>query len=548
MSDTTASARPASGGADASAAPGSRRPAAPVVSRRAWQALIVLLAGMFIALLDTTIVNVALPTIRTSLDASESTLSWIISGYALAFGLALIPAGRLGDRFGHKWVFVTGIALFTLASLACGVAQDDLQLVISRVVQGLAGGLFVPAVTAFIQLLFPPQVRGKAFAIMGAVIGVSSALGPIVGGLIIQAAGEESGWRLVFFVNLPVGLATVVAAVFLLPSRRVAEEVAGDVRAQAGQRSGAPAGGAPTPAQPAATGVDIVGILLVSAGLVALLVPLIDGQDQGWPLWTYLSLAGGVVLLALFGAWEVAQTKRSKSVLVPPHLFTHPAFTGGVILAMVYFAAFTSIFFTISLLWQSGLGHTALASGAVAIPFAVGSIVSSSQSNRLATRLGRGVLVLGTALVTVGLGSAWVVLLVTDAADLTNWLLLVPLLVAGLGNGFFIAPNVQFIVATVDRRDAGSASAVISAIQRIGSAVGIAIIGSVLFGSLPEGRELATAAGRATGFTDASAAAMGVSAAFALLAFLLVFALPRRVDPRRGGGRPATETAPAERA
>ncbi|RIJ07179.1 MFS transporter, partial [Clavibacter michiganensis subsp. insidiosus] len=242
MSDTTASARPAKGG-DAA-------PAAPVVSRRAWQALIVLLAGMFIALLDTTIVNVALPTIRTSLDASESTLSWIISSYALAFGLALIPAGRLGDRYGHKWVFVTGIALFTLASLACGVAQDDLQLVIARVVQGLAGGLFVPAVTAFIQLLFPPQARGKAFAIMGAVIGVSSALGPIVGGLIIQAAGEESGWRLVFFVNLPVGLATVIAAIFLLPSRRVAEEVAGDVRAQSGQRAGAKQGGSAPAAAP----------------------------------------------------------------------------------------------------------------------------------------------------------------------------------------------------------------------------------------------------------------------------------------------------------
>ncbi|WP_317230729.1 MFS transporter [Clavibacter sp. MX14-G9D] len=529
MSDTTASARPASGGAEPSAAPGSGRPAAPVVSRRAWQALIVLLAGMFIALLDTTIVNVALPTIRTSLDASESTLSWIISGYALAFGLALIPAGRLGDRFGHKWVFVTGIALFTLASLACGVAQDDLQLVISRVVQGLAGGLFVPAVTAFIQLLFPPQVRGKAFAIMGAVIGVSSALGPIVGGLIIQAAGEESGWRLVFFVNLPVGLATVVAAVFLLPSRRVAEEVAGDVRAQAGQRSGAPAGGAPAPAQPAATGVDIVGILLVSAGLVALLVPLIDGQDQGWPLWTYLSLAGGVVLLALFGVWEVAQTKRAKSVLVPPHLFTHPAFTGGVILAMVYFAAFTSIFFTISILWQSGLGNTALASGLVSIPFAIGSIVGSSQSNRLTNRLGRNVLVIGTALVSVGLIWLWLVLLNTAAADLTSWMLLVPLLLAGVGNGLFIAPNAQFIVATVDPAEAGAASGVIGTVQRVGSAVGIAVIGSVLFAGVAgagiRGPQMVPQA-----FTDASASAMGVSAIFAVVAFALVFALPRRVS------------------
>ncbi|MDQ0744455.1 MFS family permease [Clavibacter sp. B3I6] len=528
MSDTTASARPASGGSGAPGASGSA--SAPVVSRRAWQALIVLLAGMFIALLDTTIVNVALPTIRTSLDASESTLSWIISGYALAFGLALIPAGRLGDRYGHKWVFVTGIALFTLASLACGVAQDDLQLVIARVVQGLSGGLFVPAVTAFIQLLFPPQARGKAFAIMGAVIGVSSALGPIVGGLIIQAAGEESGWRLVFFVNLPVGLATVIAAAFLLPSRQVAEQVAGDVRAQSGARSGAPAGRGSAPAKaPAATGVDFVGVILVSAGLVALLVPLIDGQDQGWPLWTYLSLAGGVVLLALFGAWEVRQTRRAKSVLVPPHLFTHPAFTGGVILAMVYFAAFTSIFFTISILWQSGLGNSALASGLVSIPFAIGSIVGSSQSNRLTNRLGRTVLVIGTALVSVGLIWLWLVLLNTAAEDLTSWMLLVPLLLAGIGNGLFIAPNAQFIVATVDPAEAGAASGVIGTVQRVGSAVGIAVIGSVLFAGVAgagiRGPEMLPQA-----FTDASASAMGVSAIFAVVAFALVFALPRRVS------------------
>jgi len=527
MSDTTASARPVAGG---TGAPDAGRPS-PVVSRRAWQTLIVLLAGMFIALLDTTIVNVALPTIRTSLDASESTLSWIISGYALAFGLALIPAGRLGDRYGHKWVFVTGIALFTLASLACGVAQDDLQLVISRVVQGLAGGLFVPAVTAFIQLLFPPQARGKAFAIMGAVIGVSSALGPIVGGLIIQAAGEESGWRLVFFVNLPVGLATVIAAILLLPSRKVAEEVAGDVRAQSGQRGGAQqGGGAPAkPAGPAASGVDLVGILLVSAGLVALLVPLIDGQDQGWPLWTYLSLAGGVVLLALFGAWEVRQTKRAKGVLVPPRLFTHPAFTGGVILAMVYFAAFTSIFFTISILWQSGLGNSALESGLVSIPFAIGSIVGSSQSNRLTNRLGRTVLVIGTALVSVGLIWLWLVLLNTAAADLTSWMLLIPLLLAGIGNGLFIAPNAQFIVATVDPAEAGAASGVIGTVQRVGSAVGIAVIGSVLFAGVAgagiRGPQMVPQA-----FTDASASAMGVSAIFAVAAFALVFALPRRVS------------------
>jgi EmrB/QacA subfamily drug resistance transporter len=475
-----------------------------VTPRQAWRALGVLLIGMFMSLLDATIVNVALPTIRTSLSASEATLSWIISGYALAFGLALIPAGRLGDRFGHKWVFISGLTLFTVASLACGLAQDGNQLIVARVVQGLAAGIYVPAVTAYIQLLFTGRTRGKAFAIMGAVIGVSSALGPLIGGLLIQAFGNTNGWRLVFVVNLPIGVIAVIAAIFLLPA--------------GSESSGRSAG------------VDLLGLLLLSGGLVAILVPLIEGQDQGWPVWTYLSLVGGVVLVALFGAWEVAVARRGKSPLVPPHLFSHPAFTGGVILALVYFAAFVSIFFTISILWQAGLGHTALESGVVSIPFAVGSIVGASQSGRLAASIGRTVLVIGAGMVAVGLSALWLVLLLVSPGDLTNWDLLLPLLVAGTGSGLFIAPNAQFIIATVDRHEAGAASGVIATMQRVGSAIGIAIIGSVFFGTLsipPGGRP--TPEDLATAFTHSATCALAVSAAFAVISFLLVFALPRRV-------------------
>jgi len=493
------------------------RPAAPVIPRRAWQALIVLLAGMFIALLDTTIVNVALPSIQNDLDASEATLSWIISGYALAFGLVLIPAGRLGDRIGHKWVFFTGLALFTVASLACGLAQNDLQLIVARVVQGFAGGIFVPAVTAFIQLLFPAQARGKAFAIMGAVIGVSTALGPIVGGLIIEAFGEENGWRLVFGVNLPIGIVALVAAALLLPN-------GADVKAGSKGKAG----------------IDVVGLLLLSAALIALLVPLIEGEDQGWPLWTFLTLAAGVLLVVAFAFWEIAYTKRGLSPLVPPHLFSHPAFTGGTILALVYFASFTSIFFVISLLWQSGLGHTALESGLVSIPFAIGSIVGSSQSNRLTARLGRTVLILGVALLSVGLVAVFVLLLTVAGADLTNWMLLLPLLVAGLGNGLFIAPNAQFIVATVDRSEAGGASGVIGVMQRIGSAVGIAVVGSVLFAGIADAN-IQGPGDVAQAFTDAAAWAIGLSAALGLVALALVFALPKSVSSGHGPSAPPAE-------
>ncbi len=491
-----------------------------VTPGHAWRALGVLLIGMFMSLLDATIVNVALPTIRTSLNASEATLSWIISGYALAFGLALIPAGRLGDRYGHKWVFITGLTLFTAASLACGLAQDGTQLIVARVVQGLAGGIYLPAVTAYIQLLFAGRTRGKAFAIMGAVIGVSSALGPLIGGLLIQAFGNTNGWRLVFVVNLPFGIAALIAALFLLP---------------AGSES-----------RGRSSGVDFLGLLLLSGGLVAILVPLIEGQDQGWPMWTYLSLVGGVALIALFFAWEVVLAKRGKSPLVPPHLFSHPAFTGGVILALVYFAAFVSIFFTLSILWQAGLGHTALQAGVVSIPFALGSIVGASQSGMLAAKIGRTVLVIGAGMVAVGLSALWLVLMLTTPGDLTSWDLLVPLLVAGIGSGLFIAPNAQFIIATVDRQEAGAASGVIATMQRLGAAIGIAIIGSVFFGTLSiPTRGRPTPADLAAAFTHSATCALAVSATFAVISFLLVFTLPKRAGRGPDASYAEPEQAPA---
>ncbi|MFM9919982.1 MFS transporter [Lacisediminihabitans sp. H27-G8] len=506
-----------------------------VTDKRAWGSLAVLLIGLFMSLLDTTIVNVALPTIRDSINANEATLAWIISGYALAFGLVLIPAGRIGDRYGHKWVFFTGLALFTVASLFAGLAQNSTELIVARVLQGAGGGIFFPPVTAFIQLLFPPMKRGKAFAILGAVLGVSSALGPVVGGLLIQALGTATGWRYIFFVNLPIGVIALVAAVIVLPKLVAGEKAS----------------------------MDVIGLLLLAGGLVAILVPLIQGQDEGWPLWTYLSLVGGAILIVLFALWELRLARRGSSPLVPPHLFSHPAFTGGTILALVYFAAFTSIFFTISLLWQAGLGHTALESGLVSIPFAVANIIGASQSDRVAQKLGRNVLVLGAALVAVGLIALWIIFLTVKPTDLTNWILLGPLAIAGFGNGFFIAPNSRFIVATVDRTEAGAASGVIGTMQRIGSAIGIAVVSSVLFGvanlaglkteiadkvakALPEAMksgDYATPAAAAkalgsqisqsslaTHFGDAATVSMLVSAIFAIVALALVFTLPKRVN------------------
>jgi len=471
-----------------------------VGSRNKWLALAVLLIGAFMALLDTTIVNVAIPTIRSSIGASNATLSWIVSGYALAFGLALIPAGRVGDRLGHKWVFIAGLSLFTIASLACGLAQDDGQLIAARAVQGLAGGMFFTTITALIQLMFADRERGRAFAILGATIGFSTALGPLVGGLIIQAFGAETGWRLVFGVNIPIGIVAVGAAAVFLPSGAESTDSA----------------------------ADSLGLALLTAGLVALLTPLIEGQQEGWPSWTYVSMVGGAVLIALFALWERRLEKLEGNPLVPPRLFAHSSFTGGVLLALVYFAAFTSIFFTIALLWQAGLGHSALQSGLVAMPFAVGSIIGAARSDVLAARFGRSVLICGLGLVAAGITAVWLMLAHTAPTAYSGWELLAPLLIAGIGSGLFIAPNSDFIVATVERRDAGAASGVIGTMQRIGSAVGIAVIGTVLFGTLhvvPGPDAVAVA------FAHSATMAMGVSAALSVVAFGLAFALPRAASP-----------------
>jgi EmrB/QacA subfamily drug resistance transporter len=486
------------------------QPAATGLSpRRRRAAVAVLMLGAAIALLDTTIVNVALPTIRTSLQAPEATLQWIISGYALAYGLALIPAGRVGDRVGHRRVYLVGVAGFTLASWWCAQAGGPTELVVARVAQGLCGGIFFPAVGATIQVLFTGRDRGRAFGALGAVIGVASAAGPLVGGVLIEQGSSDDAWRSIFYVNLPFGALAVLGALVLLPR--------GAARRAAGSRAGGQAPG----------GADLGGLVLLTAALVALLVPLIQGEGSGWPPWTWLSLAGGAALLAAFGAFEVRVGRRGRvSPLVPPRLFSHRAFTGGVVLAVVYFAAFTSIFFTISILWQTGLGHSALESGLVSVPFALGSIVSAAQSARLAERLGRGVLVLGAGMVAAGLVSLWLLLALMDAASLTHWTLLPPLAVAGLGSGMFIAPNQQFIVATVDPEEAGAAAGVVGTAQRIGSAAGIAVVGSALFGSLTVAS--GSPADLAAGFGHAAAAAMAVSAAFSVAAFALVFVLPRR--------------------
>ena len=461
-----------------------------------------MLVGAFMALLDTTIVNVALPSIRTGLHTSSASLEWIVSGYALAYGLALVPGGRAGDRFGHKRLFLIGLTIFTLASVACGVSQTQGQIVAARIVQGLGAGLFFPAISATIQHSFTGPARSKAFGVLGAVIGVSTAMGPLLGGIIIAAVGAHDGWRWVFLVNLFIGAVAIPMAAWRLPR----------------------------PVTHTKRGFDPIGLMLLTGGLLLLLVPLTEGQQDGWPDWTWICFGCGVLVFGMLTFWERAGEGRGRDPLLKPALIRQTSFSAGAIFAIAFFGGFSSIFFTLSILWQEGLAHSALITGLVIAPYSVGTLIAAANSDKLSARLGRMVLVLGCTLLLAGLALVILVIHLT-APNPNGWDLVGPLLLAGLGTGMTIAPNQDFVLATVPRREAGTAAGVLSTSQRIGTAVGIAVIGTVLFGSLkfiPGPHTVATA------FTHSAQLALLANLGFMAAALILVLALPREIPQHAG--------------
>ncbi|WP_258396493.1 MFS transporter [Streptomyces sp. Amel2xB2] len=427
---------------------------------RRWKALAVCLVAGFMSLLDVSIVNVALPSIREGLHTTESGLQWIISGYALSFGLFLVPAGRMGDARGRRRVFMAGLALFTLASAACGAARSSVWLVGARLVQGLGGGLIAPQISALIQQMFGGRERARAFGMFGTIVGVSTAIGPLLGGVIIQAAGADEGWRWVFYVNLPTGLVCLYLAHRLLPDTPTA-----------GTRQ-------------STRSLDPLGVLLLGAGVLAVLLPFVQAQQwHGDGKW--LLLIAAAVLLACFVRWESRCGSGGTEPLVALSLFRIRSYWTGCVLILFHFAGFTSIFFITTLYLQSGLHFTALQAGLAITPFALGSGAAAQFGGRHVDRYGRSLVACGLALTAVGLaGTAVTAHAVRGPA--AGWYLLVPLLFAGLGTGLVISPNQTLTLSRVPVARGGSAAGVLQTGQRIGAAVGIAGIGALFFGRLNE--------------------------------------------------------------
>lgn len=426
---------------------------------RRWRALSVALTAGFMTLLDVSIVNVALPSVRTALGASAAELQWIVSGYALTFGLVLVAAGRLGDARGRRTMFVVGVGVFTGASLVAGLAPAAGWLVAARLVQGVGGGILNPQVSGLIQQLFRGAERGRAFGRLGTTIGISTAVGPVLGGVILSLVGPQHGWRWVFLVNLPVGLLTILLA------RRYIDPVRD-----------------PEPARD----LDPVGALLLGVGVVGLLWPLVSDSWQGVDA---VLLAVGVGALVAFVAWERRQAALGRAPMVQLSLFSRPGYTPGALLGLVYFSGFTGVFFVLTLFFQNGLGYTPLQAGLAITPFALGSAVSATVGGRVVSRQGRRVVVLGLVLVSVGLAATdvAVVLAASRVGAATGWWVALPLLIAGLGSGLVISPNVTLALQEVPVHQAGTAGGVLQTGQRLGTAAGIALVGALYFRGLAAG-------------------------------------------------------------
>ncbi|MEU8932439.1 MFS transporter [Streptomyces sp. NPDC048409] len=435
------------------------KPQRPATDDRRWRALGVCLAAGFISLLDTSIVNVALPSIEHGLGATEAAQSWVVSGYALTFGLALVPAGRLGDIRGRRQAFLLGLAVFTVASAACGLAASPDWLVVFRLIQGAAAGLVAPQTSGLIQQMFQGSERAKAFGLLGSVIGVSTAVGPLAGGLIIDAAGTGDGWRWVFFVNLPIGVAAFAAGLRLLPR----------FPGSPGRREE----------------FDPVGVVLLGAGVLALMLPLVQEQQWNGRLkWSLLPV--GALLLGLFWVWERRMGRLGRAPLVDLELFSLRSFTRGALISLSYFAGFTTVFFVLALFLQNTAGYSALASGLSVMPFAVSSAVGAALGGRLVVRHGRKIVVIGLSGVAVGLlgiaAAAWLVPL----EDL-GWAAVVPMIIGGIGSGVTVSPNTTLTLTLVPVKRAGAAGGVLQTGQRVGSAAGIAVVGAVYFAHLANG-------------------------------------------------------------
>ncbi|MFX0574098.1 MFS transporter [Nocardia nepalensis] len=441
--------------------------APPDLDPRRWIAFAVVLAAGFMDLLDVTIVNVAVPSIQTDLDAQYSQVEWIIAAYVLAFAAVLITGGRLGDIYGRKRIFLIGITGFTLASAACGFSSDPTMLITSRFVQGAMAALMVPQILAIIRATFPKEERTKAIAIYSGVGGSASAVGLSLGGLLVQWDLFDLAWRPIFLVNVPVGIAALIAATIVMKDSRAAAV-----------NDGLPVANSTAPR------LDPVGMVLAISAVLLLAYPLTEGRRLDWPTWTFVMIAAAAVVFGVFVAFERRRARTVGSPLIDLELFRSRPFTVGLASWLLFWIGLGGFFLVWTLFMQAGLGWSAMRAGLTAVFFAVGAGIGAGVSvSVLAPRYGRIVLVAGGVVNAAGFGLyGW--LATHYGASIASWQMVIPLIITGTGFGMVVAPTIDLLLGQVPAREAGAASGLLNTGQQLGIALGVALVGVVFFGQL----------------------------------------------------------------
>jgi EmrB/QacA subfamily drug resistance transporter len=472
-----------------------------------WRALAVSQVAAFMVLLDVSIVNVAVPSIERDLGATAASVQWVVSGYALTFGLVLVAAGRLGDLLGRRRMFLIALTAFVVTSGLSGAAPNIALLIAARLLQGVAGGMLIPQNSGLIQDLFRGPERGRAFGILGATVGLATAAGPVIGGLILSVFSGTDGWRWIFYVNLPIGVVALLLAARFVPATN-----------RGGRRG---------------VHLDLLGALLLGAGVLCLLLPLVTAETGGlgrqWPLFV---LAG--LLLAAFAWWEVRVARTGRQPLLEPQLARTPGFPAGSLVGAVYFCGFTGIWLVLALFFQDGLGYSPLRSGLAVTPFALGTAISAAIAGRFVARAGRWLTVSGLIAVILGL-SVVALVLRHVGGDAAAWLAAAPLFLAGLGGGMVTSPNMTLTLQDVPVSMAGAAGGALQTAQRIGSAIGTAVLAAVYYQVLT------------VGGSDHTAVSDALWAACGLMALALLMAVTEMVRRRSRGPRHSTPSmAPNE--
>ena len=430
-----------------------RAPAAVPEASRA--TLPVILTGVFMAALDFFIVNVAIPATQRDLQASTTAIEWIVAGYGLAYGVGLTTAGRLGDLYGRRRMFGLGLFIFTLASLACGLAPSSGILIAARVAQGVAAAVMTPQVLALVRTTYTGAQQARAFSAYGLTMGVAAVSGQLIGGLLIQADLFGLGWRACFLINVPIGVAALAMVRRAVPESRAAGPVQ----------------------------IDLAGMAVLTTALVALILPLVQGREQGWPAWTWLSFAAAAVLFAAFGVSQRRRAAAGKAPLVHPALFRERAFTVGLATQLVFWLGQASFFLVLALYVQQGRGLTALQAGLLFTAIGSGYLATSTTAHRFTARFGPQTIAIGGLIMAAGL--ALLEVAVAYGGTGKNILWLAPALVVdGLGMGLAVAPLAATILSRVAPQHAGAAGGVLATTQQVGNALGVAVIGIIFYAAL----------------------------------------------------------------